>query len=82
MRTGSRGLTVLLFRVCSGYALMDKMKAKGTALEAEKEAALQRAQDETQRLRQEREESERLAAHKMATEVCFLRRRRRRRRRN
>lgn len=44
-----------------GYALIEKLKAKGTELEGEKEEALTRAQIEAERLDAEREEAMRLA---------------------
>jgi len=50
-----------------GYALIEKMKAKGTALEAEKEAAVQEAQLNAERLQREKEESARLSLMKLET---------------
>lgn len=43
-----------------GFALIDKLKAKGSELESEKEDALQQAQKEAERLNAEREEAQRV----------------------
>ena len=48
-----------------GY--IEKMKAKGTALEAEKEAAVQEARINAERLHKEKEESARLSLMKLET---------------
>jgi hypothetical protein len=50
-----------------GFGLIEKMKSKGTALEDEKEAVLQEAKANAERLQREKEESERLAALKFQT---------------
>jgi hypothetical protein len=50
-----------------GFALIEKMKAKGTTLEDEKDAALSKAQAQAERLRQERDESEAIANRKLET---------------